>query len=119
MTLRRHLRRLVRAVRRLVAPRSQGVRRSGGWRTVEKHHLLQEPECAACGCKGSRLKPNQVHHVEPFHLAPERQILDPRNLITLCQRHHLVFGHADSWQGSNPHCREDAAVHRRRVAARS
>jgi len=92
------------------------VPRSGGWRTVEKHHVAAHPDCAACGRIGTRLKPNQVHHVEPFHLDPARE-LDPANLVTLCPTHHKVFGHCDCWRWVNPHCREDAATHRRRVAA--
>jgi 5-methylcytosine-specific restriction endonuclease McrA len=115
MRLLHHLRRAVRAVRRLVDPRAQGIRRSGQWRALERRHLAAHPECAACGKRG---RGNQVHHEEPVHKNRARE-LDPTNLITLCKRHHLVFGYADCWAGCNPHVRGDAKTHRQRVESRS
>jgi hypothetical protein len=94
-------------------PRSLGFQRSGGWRAVEKRQLAEHPECAACG----QTHGNQVHHVKPFHTHPALE-LAVENLITLCKRHHLVFGHADCWKGINPHVREDCRIHRERVKRR-
>lgn len=87
--------------------------RSPRWRAVERAHLAQEPECAACGTRAHL----QAHHLLPFHLFPERE-LDPSNLMTLCQdpggeRHHLEIGHRGSWQDYDPNAREAAAARRR------
>jgi HNH endonuclease len=82
--------------------------RSSRWPAVRLAHLLQHPRCELCGNE-SHL---EVHHVEPFHLAPERE-LDPANLITLCEQSpalkglncHLFAGHLGSWSAINPRVR--------------
>ncbi len=109
---------LARRLRRLVDPAGLGAARSGQWPAVRRRQLAKHPDCAACGRHGTLLRPNDVHHVEAFHRRPDLE-LDPTNLVTLCRVHHKVFGHADDWRAINPHCRGDAAVHRRRVEARS
>lgn len=84
--------------------------RSGHWQTVRKHHIEAHNTCAACGCKEHL----QVHHVEPFHINPEKE-LDPTNLITLCmvdtpnRRCHFVLGHHNNWKNSNPTVRAEAS----------
>lgn len=77
--------------------------RSPAWPRVRATHLALHPCCAACG---SRRK-LEVHHVEPVHLAPARE-LDPTNLMTLCRRCHKLVGHLDSWTSYNPDAPEDA-----------
>lgn len=72
--------------------------RSGKWSTVRKNHLKDHPSCAACG----RSKKVEVHHIEPYHLNPSRE-LDPTNLITLCADPcHIVFGHFMNFKSYNP-----------------
>lgn len=75
---------------------------------MEQAFKAANPTCAACG---SPLV--QVHHVLPFHFAillgrPDLE-LDPRNLITLCEKehgeeaqdHHLLLGHLGDFQSYN------------------
>src|SRR4051812_21566466 len=82
-------------------------RRSPRWPAVERAHVRQHPACAACGGTDHL----QVHHVEPFHVCPEKE-LDPANLITLCmapgERCHYLIGHlGTSWHAWNVHVRRD------------
>lgn len=82
--------------------------RSSKWGPVRRAHLEEHATCAACGS----LELPECHHVQPFHLHPALE-LDPKNLITLCERKshncHLVFGHLGNFQSWNPDVREDAA----------
>lgn len=71
--------------------------RSPKWSTLRKEHLNSQPVCAACG----RSKKLEVHHIEPVHLNPERE-LDPSNLITLCDDPcHILFGHLMDYKSWN------------------
>jgi hypothetical protein len=90
--------------------------RSGRWPAVRDTYLEAHPACEACGCKDEALN---VHHVEPFEFAPERE-LDPTNLITLCNKHHchLMVGHLSDWHSFNPNVREDAARMLLRIKSR-
>ncbi len=87
--------------------------RSVHWPTVRAEFLKTHPSCAVCGATLNL----EVHHVEPFHEHPERE-LDPKNLITLCENSncmsHLTIGHLGSYFLSNPHIREDAALLKKR-----
>ena len=81
--------------------------RSPKWDDVRDDFVEKHPSCAACGGK----KKLQVHHIEPFHLKPERE-LDVENLIVLCEdktRCHLKIGHHGSWRKINPNVIKDAA----------
>lgn len=86
--------------------RLQGSARSPEWHRVEEAHIKAEPWCRNCG----GTKNLQVHHVEPFHLHPEKE-LDPTNLITLCEDYHdgvechLHIGHLGNWKNFNPYVR--------------
>ena len=71
------------------------------WRKARNLHILVEPVCQACGDD----KKLQVHHVEPWHLCPERRY-DPTNLITLCQPDHFRFGHLRNWKNWNSGIKE-------------
>ncbi|MCE5268517.1 MAG: HNH endonuclease [Planctomycetaceae bacterium] len=92
---------------------SQAAERSGRWPEVRKAYLADHPSCEACGC-GEKC---DVHHIRPFHAYPALE-LEPSNLIALCPRCHLVFGHLGDWHAWNPCVREDAARHLRRVQVR-
>lgn len=90
--------------RLFAADRACGASRSPRWARVRKEHLAREPACEACG-RGTRL---EVHHVVPFHLAPELE-LDPDNLMTLCDPPcHLWVGHLGDYKSWNADAREDA-----------
>jgi len=85
---------------------SLGAERDSGWRAVRQAHLRREPECVACG-QTTQL---EVHHILPFSNEPRLE-LDPDNLVTLCKRDHLVFGHFGNWQRYNPKVREHATTY--------
>ena len=91
--------------------------RSPKWRATRKRFLAKNPECAACGARRGL----QVHHVEPFHLNPGRE-LDVTNLITLCEyvgglECHELLGHGDHWKCYVPDVRVLAAELRERPEA--
>jgi len=81
--------------------------RSPQWSKVRKQHLVNNPSCAACG----RTKKVEVHHIEPVHCNPDRE-LDPENLITLCDDPcHIVFGHLLDYKSWNPDVLKDCLVY--------
>jgi len=83
--------------------------RSPHWPAKRREHLQKNPNCAACG----QADHVQVHHVRPFHLWPELELVDA-NLISLCEQKaegndHFRLGHKGNWKDYNPRVREDAA----------
>lgn len=93
-----------------------GKRRSKDWPEVRASHLKGHPTCAVCGNK----KKTEVHHVRPFHIAPELE-LEPTNLITLCELKkkgincHLLVGHLGNYSRENAECRVDAETWNRKL----
>lgn len=89
----------------------QGHRRSPHWSHVRKEHLSLQPSCQMCGTT-DRL---QVHHIRPFHLHPELELVQS-NLITLCEKRghdcHFVAGHFHNWRAFNPDVIADVAHYR-------
>ena len=92
-------------------PDHPNVQRSPQWPAVRRAFLRQNPRCVLCGNEHNL----NVHHVEPYHLKPERE-LDPTNLITLCEKSevadlfglncHQWAGHLGNWEAFNPRVRE-------------
>jgi len=82
-----------------------GARRSSGWRAVRNKHIKRCSVCVVCGTR----KNLEVHHILPFNQNPELE-LDPRNLITLCRKHHLLFGHLRSYRSWNKNVILDASI---------
>jgi 5-methylcytosine-specific restriction protein A len=84
--------------------------RSPKWRGL-RDVFVSGQICAACG--GTTML--DVHHIIPYHLAPELE-LDDKNFIVLCMerdRHcHLVFGHGGEFMAYNPHVVMDAEAAR-------
>ena len=80
--------------------------RSSKWKAVRNNFIKDHGCCAVCG-KTENLV---VHHKQPFHLFPERE-LDPTNLVTLCENDihncHYVIGHLMEWTRYNPDIEED------------
>ena len=111
------LKRLV--TRREATPQDEMYGRSGKWPRVRATHLEREPRCAACG----RDKDLEVHHIEPYHLDPSKELDDGTNgfdgnLITLCDDPcHFVHGHLMSWSRWNPSVREDCRAYAAKLAA--
>jgi len=89
-----------------------GMRRSPKWASFARALVKKYGSCSACMSK----KRLEVHHIEPFHLAPHRE-LDRDNAIVLCRRCHLLIGHMDDFQMFNPHVERDAAFLVSRIAA--
>lgn len=88
--------------------------RSPLWREVRKKHIEKQPFCQACGS----IKNLQVHHIEPFHINPSRE-LDPDNLITLCGKNcHLVFGHLMDYTSWNTEVIHDSGVYLNKIKNR-
>lgn len=84
--------------------------RSSKWKTVRKDHLSKHSECAACGRKDNL----EVHHIEPYHVNPDRE-LDPTNLITLCDDYcHFVFGHLMDYRSWNANVVEDCQAYKQK-----
>lgn len=77
--------------------------RSPSWRKVRKEFIKECDRCEVCETK----KRLEVHHIKPYHLFPELE-LELTNLITLCRRCHLLFGHLDNWRNFNNEVIEDA-----------
>jgi len=98
-------------IERLQGRIPKGHERSSEWEDVRNAWVAANPVCAVCG----GTKKLQVHHLAPFHLAPELE-LDQNNLITLCTRKkygincHLLIGHLGNFRRVNKDCEEDAKV---------
>jgi 5-methylcytosine-specific restriction protein A len=88
--------------------------RSPSWPKVRKEHIKNNPYCAACG----RTDSLEVHHIEPVHANPERE-LDPSNLITLCDKYcHLAVGHLMDYKSWNKDVHNDSKVYLSKVKKR-
>ena len=87
--------------------------RSSGWRKIRKEHLKIQSKCQVCG----KTKNRQVHHILPVHLYPDDE-LDLYNLITLCGRHHFLFGHLNYWKAWNPLVVWDSDIWRDKIETR-
>jgi 5-methylcytosine-specific restriction protein A len=88
--------------------------RSPQWSTVRKQHLDKNNSCAACG----KITKLEVHHIEPVHVNPDRE-LDPDNLITLCDSScHLTFGHLMNYKSWNKEVISDCLVYLNKVKNR-
>lgn len=90
-----------------------GAKRSPKWPAVQRQYLVKYSECAVC----EKCKDIEVHHILPFHLFPDHELL-PENLISLCRTHHFLFGHLSAdWSCFNPLVRADAEIWRFRLRA--
>lgn len=87
--------------------------RSGSWSRVRSLFLKNNPQCCACGTK----RKLQVHHIQPVHLCPEKE-LDTTNMITLCKSCHFIFGHLMDWSSWNINVVTDAKVYLNKVSQR-
>jgi len=88
--------------------------RSPKWKTVRSQHLENNNHCAACGKKTGL----EVHHIEPVHLNPDKE-LDLTNLITLCDSYcHLAIGHLMDYKSWNKNVIEDSKVYLNKVQNR-
>ncbi len=79
--------------------------RNSKWTSVRSLYIKDNPICKCCG----KLKDLEVHHIIPVHI-DARWELDQNNLITLCDRCHLVVGHLNDWIKFNKCITQDAAI---------
>lgn len=93
-----------------------GARRSKDWRKVRAEHLRLHPYCAVCG-KKKRLISNHVHHCVPFWKDNSLE-LSAENLITLCRKHHFLFGHYLSWHSFNENVIMDSDIWKQKIQNR-
>jgi 5-methylcytosine-specific restriction endonuclease McrA len=93
------------------------IARSPHWSAVRTSYLKTHSTCAACGSREHL----EVHHIQPFHLHPELELVES-NLLTLCESPshncHLIFGHLLAWPSWNANVVADAAVYRHKVESR-
>lgn len=90
--------------------------RSPLWRKVSADYLRMFPRCAICG-ETAGVVP---HHILPVHFPGGKELeLVTANLITLCLRDHLLFGHLGDWRAMNGDVRLDAAWIRTKIRDRS
>lgn len=87
--------------------------RSPKWREIRSEHIKQQPQCQAC----YSIKSLEVHHIEPYHINPERE-LDLNNLITLCKTCHFVFGHLMDYKSWNKNVVEDCKNYSQKIIGR-
>ena len=108
------LKTIVKTIRKIKDPGSNGNKRSPKWETVRKTHLEKNPTCAATGLSEKDGAKLEVHHIVPFSHDSSKE-LDPSNLITLARKTsmgvdaHIIFGHLGSFKSSNPNVEKDAA----------
>jgi 5-methylcytosine-specific restriction endonuclease McrA len=79
------------------------IKRSDDWPKLRRQYLKNFDRCAVCGAR----KRLVAHHIIPYHIEPEKE-LDAKNLITLCESHHLTFGHLQRWASYNINVVTDA-----------
>lgn len=79
--------------------------RHSSWRKIRGIFLQKFPVCEVCESK----KGLEVHHIKMYSTHPELE-LEMTNLITLCRRCHLLFGHLDNWRKINDEVLEDAKI---------
>lgn len=93
----------------------EGARRSREWAKVRKAHLELYPACACCG----GTKKVEVHHIIPFHVAPELE-LNVTNLISLCEKKqcHLAMGHLYNYKSYNKEVLQDLEYWKSKIAKR-
>ena len=97
--------------------RTLGAARSSNWSAVRRAFIDAHPFCAVCNKRGTLLSPNEAHHKEMFNLRPELE-LEISNLITLCRRCHLIFGHLGNFRSYNVDIEVDARIWRDKLRLR-
>lgn len=87
--------------------------RSEEFEKVKRRFLRMHPKCEICGTTKKKV----AHHILPVYLYPERAV-DESNLITLCRRHHLEWGHLGSYKSYNINVVKDAEIMNDRYKSR-
>lgn len=103
---------------RIVGKTPLNKRRSSKWGKVRKAYLKEHPVCECCG----GTKKLRVHHIHPFHLYPELELVQS-NLIVLCEggKHlncHFLSGHLLHWSAFNPRVEKDCLKWHNKIVTR-
>ena len=91
-----------------------GIARSPQWREVRQKFLADHPICAVC-LSSAKL---EVHHIKSLYLHGKEGELDENNLIVLCRKDHLLFGHLNSFYSENPDVEKDAIYYKSKILNR-
>lgn len=92
------------AVSRIAVGASHEHPRSSKWPAVRNKFIAEHQTCCVCGAKAE-----VVHHVQVFHEHPELE-LDPENLVSMCDRCHLLVAHLGDWRNVNPDVRKHVKI---------
>ena len=92
--------------------RTLGGIRSAQWSKV-RNDFIKGKVCEVCGTK----KELEAHHISPFHLRPDLELLT-ENLMALCRPHHLLFGHLMSFIKFNNQTKKDAKIWKEKIENR-
>lgn len=87
--------------------------RSPKWSSVRSEHLSKDPQCNVCNKK----RDLEVHHIVPVHIDNDKE-LDPSNLITLCSKCHLIFGHLYDYKSWNENVINDCKTYSQKIKKR-
>ena len=85
-----------RAYEQITSGNAAAFRSSYAWQAAAKAaKYRQHFECQSCKQRGLYVPAEEVHHVVPIEVAPERA-LDPSNLMCLCRScHRLTHGRSE------------------------
>lgn len=83
--------------------------RSPHWPEMVRGFLAEYPRCAGC-----ERKADTAHHVKPFHLFPDLELVEG-NLVAVCLPCHFVLCHLGDWRTYLETCRSVLKSHRRLV----
>jgi 5-methylcytosine-specific restriction enzyme A len=87
--------------------------RSPEWEKLVRKIIKAHPYCAISGLRENL----QVHHIKPFHLYPELELVEA-NLVVLNVNYHFIFGHFGDWRAWNPNVLNDIKVWHNRLTNR-
>src|SRR5688572_27342243 len=79
-----------------------GQPRNSKWDRFRDKLVQAHPYCSVCNTKENL----QAHHKKPYHLFRELELVES-NIVILCIRCHLLFGHLLDWTAWNPNIDED------------
>lgn len=85
--------------------------RSFAWPVFRKRYLADR--CSACDTKNDL----ELHHIIPYAVDKSLE-LEPTNVVTLCPKCHLIFGHFGNWQLYNPNVIMDIIEYQMKPRAR-
>lgn len=100
--------------------KAAGMKRSSQWYAKRTAFIKQNPRCKYCGF--SNVKFLEVHHIKPFHLFPELELVES-NWVVVCaagsvHNCHLLHAHLGNFESYNPDIEADAKIMQDKMSAR-